>query len=561
MGVARNLLCSSPSFPAKTHLKHSLPPPSSVLMIHEQPSSSVASIPTTSVTRHFPTSVLIQEQREECRPLLHSFSDDKVSQEIVIKSQMDAVAATEEDIDDDLHQLDKIYEWQLLQLPGLWNLLSSTVGKEDSMLSLTMESVVADTKNPSDLESFDSVYFAKKALSVPKEAALLSDDAKVHTCLGSDDMSKLALGEGEVISVRSTRLYERRSKKRRVPKQNLDDNDMSSPRSTRLRRKLSRASYLDDPIRLFLSGRKNTGKLLTVEEESEVIVQVQDLMRLKKVKSKLQSQFGQEPTMVEWAKTVGISCQALQSEIISGNSSRERLINANLRLVVYIAKGYLGHGLSLHDLLLVGSMGLMKSVEKFKPQEGCRFSTYAYWWVRQSIRKALFKHSRAIRLPENVYGIMSKLTEARSSFFEEGNHGPSSEELARRVGIKVERLEKLLSAARLPLSIEEPVWPGQNTTFQEITADSKIETPVVSVEKESTKKHLRNLIRELPPRERKIIRLRYGIEGGKQAALSEIGYMFGISSERVRQLENRALDKLKEGLGEHGFRGCEDLCL
>ena len=122
-------------------------------------------------------------------------------------------------------------------------------------------------------------------------------------------------------------------------------------------------------------------------------------MRLVKVKSKLQSQFGREPTLVEWAEAMGLSCSALQAELHSGNRSREKLINANLRMVVHIAKQYQGRGLSLQDLLQEGSMGLMKSVEKFKPQVGCRFATYAYWWIRQTITKFIMQHSRTIRLP------------------------------------------------------------------------------------------------------------------------------------------------------------------
>lgn len=546
MGVARNLLCSTPSFPAKTHLKHSLPPPSSVLMLHEQAASSAPSVPTTSVTRHFPTSVLLQEQREECRPLLHSSSDDKVSQEIAEKSQMEAAAsATDEVIDGDLRQSNQIYEWQLLQLPGLWNLLSSTEAKEDSLLSLTIDSTV-------DFEPCDVVSLVRKALSASEQAALLSDEAKVHG-LEFDNSLDTCFGAGEAIAVRSTRLHERRSKKRREPKPNLDDN-MFSPRSFRVRRKLSRASYQDDPVRRFVSGSKS--QLLTVEEESELVVRVQDLKRLKRAKSMLQSQYGREPKLVEWANAVGVSCHVLQSELLSGNRSRERLIHANLRMVVHVAKGYTGHGLSLQDLLQEGSLGLMYSIEKYVPQEGCRFSTYAFWWIRQSIRKALFKHSRTIRLPGNAYTFLRRLAEARRSCKQEGECPPSNEELARHIGIKVEKLEKMLVATRLPRSLQQPVWSDQDTTFQDITADTKIETPDVSVGKELMRKHLQNLLSRLSPRERKIVRLRFGIEGGKQTSLAEIGHKFGITSERVRQLEKSALYKLKQCLGEHGESAC-----
>lgn len=194
-------------------------------------------------------------------------------------------------------------------------------------------------------------------------------------------MSKLSLEEEEAIAVRSTRLLERRSKKRRVPKLNVDVQEMSRSRRVNVKRKLSGGFNSSDPLRLFLWGPE-TRQLLTVKEEFELIVRVQvyfsvtlavvncmkignvlfqkgftllkqELMRLKKVKSKLQSQFGREPTVVEWAGAVGLSSRVLQSELLSGNRSWEKLINANLRMVVHIAKKYQGHGLGLQDLLQV----------------------------------------------------------------------------------------------------------------------------------------------------------------------------------------------------------------
>ena len=122
-------------------------------------------------------------------------------------------------------------------------------------------------------------------------------------------------------------------------------------------------------------------------------------MRLEEVKGNLHSQFGREPTLVEWAEAVGMTCHVLQSCLHSGNRSRERMIYANFRLVVHVAKQYQGKGINIQDLLQEGSVGLMKSLEKFKPKAGCRFPTYAYWWIRQSIRKAIFQNSRTIRLP------------------------------------------------------------------------------------------------------------------------------------------------------------------
>ncbi|KAJ6381748.1 hypothetical protein OIU77_030424 [Salix suchowensis] len=222
-------------------------------------------------------------------------------------------------------------------------------------------------------------------------------------------------------------------------------------------------------------------------------------------------------------------------------------------MVVHIAKRYQNRGLGLQDLLQEGSMGLMKSVEKFKPQVGCRFATYAYWWIRQTITKAIFQNSRTIRLPENVYGLLGKVMEAKRSYIQEGNHHPTTEEVARRVGIAIDKLEKLLCFTRTPLSMQQTVWSDQTTTFQEITADTEIEIPDVSASKQLMRKHILGLLNILSLKERQIIRLRFGIEDGKQKSLSEIGSVFGLSKERVRQLESRALYKLKQCVGSHGL--------
>ncbi|KAL8040426.1 hypothetical protein ABFX02_10G096800 [Erythranthe guttata] len=276
-------------------------------------------------------------------------------------------------------------------------------------------------------------------------------------------------------------------------------------------------------------------------------------MKLQEVRSRLQTQFSREPTLVEWAAAVGISTQALQFQVNCGNFSREKLIYANFRLVVYIAKQYQGRGLNLQDLLQLGSMGLMKSVEKFKPLVGCRFATYAYWWIRQSIRKSLFQHSRTIRLPENVYTLLSKVYEAKKTCIKQGNHQPTKEDIAAAAGLSVEKLDRLLYTSRVPLSMQKPVWMDQDTTFQEITADTAVEAPDVGASKQIMRQHTRNLLSVLNPRERKIIRLRFGIEDGEQKSLSDIGAGFGLSKERIRQIESRALYKLKQCLSSHGL--------
>ncbi|KAI3474630.1 hypothetical protein Pfo_029812 [Paulownia fortunei] len=433
--------------------------------------------------------------------------------------------------------------------------------RKEQSFSMTTESISSKSENLMGVEADRVVALAREAFSACKEAASIAKDAKLFGAHLDDSSSIRGLASVPVQrTVRSTRLLERQTKRRRVPKPKVEVEETNHRKKPESHRKFDEGFDPNDPLRLFLWGPETT-QLLTAKEESELIVKIQELMKLHEVRSRLQTQFSREPTLVEWAAAVGISCQALQSQVHCGNSSREKLIYANFRLVVHIAKQYQGRGLILQDLLQEGSMGLMRSVEKFKPQVGCRFATYAYWWIRQAIRKAIFQHSRTIRLPENVYSLLSKVYEAKKLCIQQGNHHPMKEDIAACAGISIERLERLLYTARMPLSIQQPVWMDQDTTFQEITADTTIEVPDVGVAKQLMRQHVRNLLSVLNPRERKIIRLRFGIEDGKQKSLSEIGAGFGLSKERVRQLESRALYKLKQCLSSQGLAAYADMLI
>ncbi|CAF1868028.1 hypothetical protein YC2023_055533 [Brassica napus] len=563
--TTKNLVSSSPSFPTKTHLKNGFSSPSSVVMLHEQTTTPVInSRHLASLSRHFPASVLSQEPREESRPppLSHSLREDRTSQQVryhllsslVIKKklifgsfcsfkltlerrQFDGLVSSRED---------EKFEQQLLQSAGLWNLLISPVTAEKHL-----PTVVSPLP---DAELCDVVALAHKALSASKQAALLAEDSETAAPPTSSSMS---LEEGTI--VRSKKLLERRGRNRRAPKPNGLDNESSYiPQKVNAKKKMRQGFDNDDALQLFLWGPE-TKQLLTAKEEAELITHIQNLIKLEKVKTKLESQNGCEPTIAEWAEALGISGPVLKSEIHRGRSSREKLITANLRLVVHIAKQYQNRGLNFQDLLQEGSMGLMKSVEKFKPQSGCRFATYAYWWIRQSIRKSIFQNSRTIRLPENVYMLLGKVSEARKTCVQEGNYLPSKEELAGHVGVSTEKLDKLLYNTRTPLSMQQPIWSDQDITFQEVTPDSGIETPDMSVGKQMMRNHVRNLLNVLSPKERKIIKLRFGIDGGKQRSLSEIGEIYGLSKERVRQLESRALYRLKQNMNSHGLNAYADL--
>ncbi|XP_061345773.1 RNA polymerase sigma factor sigF, chloroplastic-like isoform X2 [Gastrolobium bilobum] len=548
-----SMFCSSPQFPSS----------SSVLMLREQAAPAVVSWSSSFAAQHFPTSVLLQEQRDEYRPLLHMYKEDKTS-------QMDMASVQVKNNMGNADLLVRDFMQQLHLRSHLQNLLTSSPTGEIAASS-TPQPAAVDSERPADGLRWNVVSLAKQALSASEQAASVAEELK--STKADDDhplpfspasTSLVDSSAGKNKFVRSTRLIERRSKQRKVSKSKVIDEESYLARKSdvqgrlHIEKKIKERFDQNDPLRLFLWGPE-TKQLLTLEEESQLIAQLQDLLRLEEVKISLQSQFGREPTLAEWADGVGLSCHALQTQLHFGNRSKEKLINANLRMVVHIAKYYQGRGLSLQDLLQEGSMGLMKSVDRFKPQAGCRFGTYAYWWIRQTIRRAIFLHSKTIRLPENVYTLLGKVMEAKKLYIQEGNRRPTKEELARRVGISVDKLENLLFSARFPLSMQQSVWADQDTTFQEITADSSIEIPDVSVGKQLMRKHARNLLNILSPRDRRIIRLRFGIEDGYEKSLEEIGNIFGLTKERVRQLQNRALDKLKQSLVSQGLDAYVDL--
>ncbi|KAK9733346.1 hypothetical protein RND81_04G061600 [Saponaria officinalis] len=548
MEASINLLSSSSSFPLRTHFRNSA---LSVPVLNEQ-TSTLAAIPATSLLKQFPASVLSHEQRDDCKPT-STLRDDKTYQaQLTLERQMmEDVEFLQKHMRSSLPRLWH-FEHELYHSSGLSNFLTS-LGNEEHSTS-------GDANNPINVESRDAISLAREALSASKLASSSvaiseTNDADFDASLSPRSIDKLEVKQ----TVRSTRLLERKARRRKSSKPRVI-HETNSPVKVEPRRS-SEAFDHNDPLRMFLWGPEKK-QLLTLAEETALIREIQDFDKLVAIKEKLQSQFEREPTISEWADAVGLSSGTLSSKFSSWKRSREKLIYANFRMVVYIAKQYQGRGLSLQDLMQEGSMGLMKSLEKFKPQAGCRFSSYAYWWIRQSIKKAIFQHSRTIRVP-TMYSLLGKVLEAKKVCIQEGHHNPTDEELAKRVGITVEKLGNMMALMRYPLSMQQPVWADQSTTLQEVTADTKIENPGISVERQLMRKHVRSLLGILSSKEQKIMKLRFGIGSNseKRHSLSEIGVMFGLSKERVRQLESRALNTLKESLSSHGLKSYTELLM
>ncbi|CAN6462266.1 unnamed protein product [Victoria cruziana] len=550
---AVNRLCSHSLLTSNAHLKGhhqpSLPCPFSAILFHERIPPVVHAMSTTSMRCHFPASDLLQEQRDDTRPSRRT-KDVKTSE---LKTMINNVALALKNYSI-LDQYLKDLECQLLYGPVFWNVTLSSSADIQPLAPLPVEAStqitnndVCNSENSIKQQNFDAAT-PWDVLTLAEQAMVASKKAALLFLMREEFVDKNFL---EKATVRSNRHLKRKAKRRKLPKKAKYCRAIPSQVPDKHLKVHLKRFHTEDPLRLFFSGLKTT-ELLTEKEEEQHFAQVQDLMRLEELKQKLHLQSGYVPTLVEWAEAVGTSCHVLQSRLHLGMKSREKMIYANLRLVVYIAKNYQGMGISLQDLLQEGSMGLIRSLEKFNPRFGCRFSTYAYWWIRQSIRRAIFQNSRMIRIPESVYGILKQVRDTRRLCIQEG-HAPTNEELARRTGITVERLTDILTSTRKQTSLKQSTWMDQDVTFQEVTADPEAECPEVSINKQLMRRHVRNLLSILTPKERTIIRYRYGIEGGKCHSLSEIGVTLGLSKERIRQVENRAIGKLRTCGGSEGL--------
>jgi RNA polymerase primary sigma factor len=322
-----------------------------------------------------------------------------------------------------------------------------------------------------------------------------------------------------------------------------EDGKSGKGKSSRRRIQTKKKQFTEDSIRLYLQeiGRI---RLLRADEEIELARKIADLLELERMREKLLDDLDREPADREWAAQASMPLNQFRHRLFLGRRAKDKMVQSNLRLVVSIAKKYMNRGLSFQDLIQEGSLGLIRAAEKFDHEKGYKFSTYATWWIRQAITRAIADQSRTIRLPVHLYETISRIKKTTKLLSQEMGRKPTEEEIATRMEMTIEKLRFIAKSAQLPISLETPIGKEEDSRLGDfIEADG--EMPEDQVSKSLLREDLEGVLDTLSPRERDVLRLRYGLDDGRMKTLEEIGQIFNVTRERIRQIEAKALRKLR----------------
>ena len=300
---------------------------------------------------------------------------------------------------------------------------------------------------------------------------------------------------------------------------------------------------VEDPVRMYL---KEIGKvpLLSAEEEIDLAQKMEEgnVAQEKIIILKKRIEESEDEAEIADLKE---EIKTLQKDVDAGAEAKKRLAEANLRLVVSIAKRYVGRGMLFLDLIQEGNLGLIKAVEKFDYRKGYKFSTYATWWIRQAITRAIADQARTIRIPVHMVETINKLIRVSRQLLQELGREPSPEEIAEEMGMPVERVREILKISQEPVSLETPIGEEEDSHLGDFIKDDNVPVPADAAAFTLLKEQLEEVLGTLTEREQKVLTLRFGLEDGRARTLEEVGKEFNVTRERIRQIEAKALRKLR----------------